>query len=449
MLFLFGSCFALHKFSVSFALQAISAKIQYVRKASPRYSVKIIKLSNLGVSGDRILSSSGEDKIGFLPAYYHSDGGFDEVLKYYFETIFDVSSFGDDEKKIALENFKQNMRTVFELTAYQEYRKDAIDYSHAYTSNPAGMGNQKEQRFLRKLGKKRKFGFIHCPSNSIPGDVLSLTQPEGLTIRSLLANQSVFLSEDKVVIAVGAKVEKYESGSLKSFKIARSTDNLNLSLDYLVRAGIVSEMAGGKPIELLVIGTQGITEDDIQKRIDQIIGDGEEYRKQVMAALPNERNSALMGGVGISAGYHYHTKNFIWNLRAGVDHIWGKFRQTSPQGMDTENTPKLGWGITLGAGADYKFTEKATIGLEAGVRFSEFKIPQSAKIKETKSSWFMAPYAQVVCGFYPTPDYSVSVFTGYFFPRTFSVKTQGTRIGEGTKCRVDGIFGGLRFARYF
>ena len=236
---------------------------------------------------------------------------------------------------------------------------------------------------------------------------------------------------------------------LEAFWIANSPNQLNLSADYLARAAQVSANNGDLPIKMLVIGTQGITEADIQKQIDKIIGDVGDYRQQVMSALPNERNSALMGGVGLSAGYHYHTKNFIWNLRAAVDHIWGKFRQTGPQGMDTENVPKLGWGITLGTGLDYKFTEKATIGLEAGVRFSEFKIPQMAKPKATKSSWFMAPYAQIVCGFYPTPNYSVSVFTGYFFPRTFSVKTQGTRIGEGTKCKVDGIFGGLRFARYF
>jgi hypothetical protein len=241
----------------------------------------------------------------------------------------------------------------------------------------------------------------------------------------------------------------YDNGRLGKFKIARSADNLNLSLDYLVRAGIVSERSGGKPIEILVVGTEGITEADIQKRIDQIIGDGEEYRRQVGAALPNEKHSALMGGVGISAGYHRHTKNFIFNLRTGVDHIWGKFKQTGLQHADTENVPKLGWGITLGAGVDYKFTEKSTIGLEGGVRLSEFKIPQQEKPTSTKSSWFMAPYAQIVCGFYPHPDYSVSVFTGYFFPRTFSVKTEGTRIPEGTKCKVDGIFGGLRFARYF
>lgn len=452
MFFIFGLCFSAHKLSLSFSLQALNARVGYIRKLKIKYSTKIIKFSNLQVSNGTMLGVVGEDKIGFIPAYYQVNGGFDEILNRYFNLIFDTSLLSPSEKKIAVDNFKQNMAPIFELINYQEYKRNEKDYSRAYTFNPTGMTYSRESRFLRALqavGWTEKLGFIHYPDPTKPNDRLSLTHPEGLTIRSLLANQTVFLSDKKTVIVIGPEIIKFQSGSLKSYHTAHSTNNLNLSIDYLVRAGIVSEMGGGKPIELLVVGTAGITEDDIRKRIDTIIGDGEEYRRQVGAALPNERHSALMGGVGLFAGYHHHTKNFIFNLRSGVDHIWGKFRQSGPQNADTENMPKLGWGITLGTGVDYKFTEKSTIGIEGGVRLSEFKIPQQDKPTDTKSSWFIAPYAQIICGFYPTPDYSVSVFTGYFFPRTFAVKTEGSRITEGTKCKVDGIFGGLRFSRYF
>ena len=269
-----------------------------------------------------------------------------------------------------------------------------------------------------------------------------------------LENSIKYFGDDKLRMFLGPKIHDRAGHLLaENERWTNTVDGLYISRDALLDAFVLCTKRGMSQLELVIVGTVRVDPKDIEKKIWSTIGSKEDFERDILKHLgqqgQDEKHSALMGGIGLSAGYHYHTKNFIFNLRTGVDHIWGKFRQTGPQNADTENMPKLGWGITLGTGVDYKFTEKSTIGLEGGVRFSEFKIPQKDKPAETKSSWFMAPYAQIVCGFYPTPNYSISVFTGYFFPRTFSVKTEGTRITEGTQCKVDGIFGGLRFARYF
>lgn len=401
--------------------------------------------------------SQEEYLIGTLPAYVDNGQQFEEQLKKRVKEIFhlDDSFYARFRLDILESLFELNKDTIHFLRGSKQFGY-LNSWSYPFNSDIEALYKRQNEAFRRyqsSSGQAVIDNFLGHGSDpatqffQFKDDHLSAFLKEGRTIRTLIADEWVF--EGKTVKMVLGDVSYTSTGRIQNFHVARSPDNLNLSLDYLVRAGIVSERAGGKPIEMLVVGTQGITEDDIRKRIDKIIGDGEEYSRLVGAALPNERHSALMGGIGLSAGYHRHTKNFIFNLRTGVDRIWGKFKQTGPQSMDTESVPRLGWGITVGTGLDYKFTEKSTIGLEGGVRFSEFKIPQQADPKTTKSSWFMAPYAQIVCGFYPTPDYSISVFTGYFFPRTFMVKTEGTKITEGTQCKVDGIFGGLRFARYF
>lgn len=425
-MFLFLFCFASSRFSFGVALQAMHARVGYIRAI--KFKQPIIKMLKF----PKAKQKSQEFFIGALPGYSSHDATFN----LYVENI--AKNFFLFEGDLSFDDFKRNtLQILFDLSNDIEYRnsKDRIFAFERLRSLPfLDVSNSNKLQKLKQA----------LPTANGTSSVLA---PEGRSIRTLIADASVF--EGQTVKVVIGEVEWNSNGLPGKVHVSRSVDNLNLSLDYLVRAGIVSERSGGKPIELLVVGTSGITEDDIRNKIDQIIGDGEDYRRQVGASLPNEKHSALMGGVGLSAGYHYHTKNFIFNVRTGVDHIWGRFKQTGPQGMDTENVPRLGWGITLGTGIDYKFTEKSTIGLEGGVRFSEFKIPQMDKPTTTKSSWFVAPYAQIVCGFYPHPDYNISVFTGYFFPRTFEVKTEGTRITQDTKCKVDGIFGGLRFARYF
>lgn len=402
---------------------SINTRLTYIK------SVKSNKFAVRFLQGPNIKKNDKEFILGWFPAYFSSNGSFEENLQSVADVYFDFS-------KMSYQRFRDDtLGLLFSLENYEEHRnvgQPIFSYIENTSFLPAGFEKLPQEISLRRtLRLARAY------------------MPTGRRIRELVAEASIFDNLNKVVMIVGPSIKLSSGRRLEEFRIARSVDQLNLSMDYLVRAAQVSENKGNLPINIWVLGTENITEADIQKKIDQIIGDGEEYNRQVGAALPNERHSALMGGVGLSAEYHYHTKNFIFNLRSGVDHIWGKFRQTGPQNIDTENMPRLGWGVTLGAGVDYKFTEKSTIGLEGGVRLSEFKIPMQDNPTSTKSSWFMAPYAQIVCGFYPTPDYSVSVFTGYFFPRAFAVKVEGARITEGTKCTVDGIFGGLKFSRYF
>jgi hypothetical protein len=409
--------------SFSCCFCGINTRLAYIKPVkSNKFSIRFLKTP-------RVKAKEKEFILGWFPAYLSSNGSFDTNLENVANVYLDFSETSYREFR------NDTLGSLFDLENYEEHRtrgKPIFSYIENTALLPAGF-----EKISTEISLRRCLGL----------DRVNL--PVGRRIRELIAEASIFDNHKKVVMVVGPDIKEASGKRLEAFWIANSADQLNLSLDYLIRAARVSESKGDLPVNLWVIGTEGITEADIRKRIDTLIADGEEYKRQVGAALPSEKHSALMGGVGLSAGYHYHTKNFIFNLRTGVDHIWGKFRQTAPQNTDSENMPKLGWGVTLGTGIDYKFTEKSTIGLEGGIRFSEFKIPQQDKPTETKSSWFTAPYAQIVCGFYPTPDYSISVFTGYFFPRTFSVKTEGTRITEGTKCKVDGIFGGLRFARYF
>lgn len=443
MLYIFSLlCFGNTNFSLGATFYGLHAKLSYIRLfRKNNIKIKILKTPQVNHESQEVI-------IGEFPAYRTHQSNFDIKWKKVFDSVTtaDVNAY---------DKFgEETLEELFQLTHSMEHRKPG-GYQFSNENSKSFLLLDEE---LKKNIQKAVNTFDKANPGKIKGGDIYLQEVDGKeelvifhnngrNIKTLIGDESVF-EGDLIKIVIGNRMKFTPSGRLDLFKIARSVNSLNLSLDYLVRAGIVSERAGGKPIELLVVGTQGITEEEIRKRVDQII-DSEEYSRQVGAALPNERHFALMGGVGLSAGYHRHTENFIFNLRTGVDHIWGKFKQTGPQSIDTENVPRLGWGLTVGTGLDYKFTEKSTIGIEGGVRLSEFKIPQQVDPKTTKSSWFMAPYAQIVCGFYPTPDYSVSVFTGYFFPRTFTVKTEGTKITEGTQCKVDGIFGGLRFARYF
>lgn len=221
-------------------------------------------------------------------------------------------------------------------------------------------------------------------------------------------------------------------------------DYVNVSYQDVVDAGIKAERSG-KSIELSVTAAKGMTEAAVRKKIDALIGDGANYKQQVFEKLPSQNNTAFMGGIGASAGYHYQLPLVVCNVRAGVDYLWGKFKQFD---LYPSSLAQLGWGFKVGAGIDYRLTDKATFGFEGGVRVSAFRNPKTGQ-SSTMTSWFALPYLQAVCGFSPHPDYGISVFAGYFFPAQFFVNTSGGTIPSGTTCKVDGMFGGVRFARYF
>ncbi|MEK7654937.1 MAG: hypothetical protein AAB323_01595 [Pseudomonadota bacterium] len=225
---------------------------------------------------------------------------------------------------------------------------------------------------------------------------------------------------------------------------AISDDHIEVSVDAVVKAGVIAERSGGKPLKLTVLVGDKVQPDMVRKKIDELIGDGANYRQQVFEKLPNQNNTAFMGGGGLSAGYHYQLPFVICNVRAGVDYLWGKFKQFD---LYPSSLAQMGWGIKVGSGIDYRLTDKATFGFEAGMRFSAFRNPKIGSLNGGVS-WFALPYLQTVCGFSPHADYGISAFAGYFFPTKFSVNSGGG-IPSGTMCKVSGMFGGLRFVRYF
>lgn len=211
------------------------------------------------------------------------------------------------------------------------------------------------------------------------------------------------------------------------------------SLNELVDLGVKAERSGKSSFELPVKTGTDVPKDTARKQVANTIGEGVGYKQKVFDKLPYQSNNGFMGGVGVSAGYHYHLPLVIFNVRAGLDYLWGKFKSKD---LYPGSLAQLGFGVKTGVGIDYKLTDKATFGFEGGVRVSAFK-------NISNTSWFALPYGQMVCGFNPHPDYGVSAFFGYFFPTRFTINSSGGHIPSGTKCKVDGVFGGLRIARYF
>ena len=216
------------------------------------------------------------------------------------------------------------------------------------------------------------------------------------------------------------------------------------SLNDIVIAGVKAEQVGKKQLELSVTAARDVSETDVRKKIEDIIKDGKDYKEQVFNKLPYQENTGLMVGLGLSGGYHYHLPLVILNVRAGLDYMCGKFKQSE---LYSASSAKLGWGLKTGVGIDYKLTEKATFGFEGGVRFSAFNNSDDAQACSAK--WFLAPYLQGVCGFNPHPDYGVSVFFGCFLPSTFTVDASGGAILTAAKCKIEGLFGGIRMVKRF
>lgn len=218
----------------------------------------------------------------------------------------------------------------------------------------------------------------------------------------------------------------------------------DLSLISISEEGAKAEQSG-KPLELTITAATGVSEVEVRKKIDSIIGDVAAYKQQVFDKLPNQNNTAFMGGIGLSGGYHYHLPMVICNVRAGVDYICGEFKSKD---LYPASLTQMGLGIKTGIGIDYKLTDKATFGFEGGVRISAFRNPKIGQ-SSTETSCLVLPYMQAVCGFNPCNDYGISTFIGYFFPKRFSISASGGNLSSNTTCKIDGMFGGIKFARYF
>lgn len=421
-----------HQVSVSLECKGLHSKMEYRKKPIlPKYSVKIVQLPP---------PVDGAD-MGALfldPAKYGKSLFEAQLAEWYadvFDTDFDPRS---TESNPAYESFKSTMRILFDLiddkkydrtgnnsAAYRQNRKDAI-LSEFEAANARAVFNVAN---VGRLVFKEKMAYVRCP--------------EGLTLRSRIMDEAVFESADKIKIVVGPRQNSWEN-----FKLAASVDDLNLSADFLIRAGMVSQMTGNqKDLELIVVAAPGITEADIRKKVDAIV-QGADYTTQLQSAAPHEVNVAMMGSIGLSAAYHYHTRNFIFTARSGLDHTWGQFCQTARQGTNSENNPGLGVGGYVGAGADYKWAQNVAFGLEAGMRLNQLNIPMMKDPAQKASMWFSSPYAQVNCTFFGGNDTSIGVFSGYNFAKEFTVTSTGARIPHGSSCAIGGLYGGLRLSKY-
>lgn len=274
------------------------------------------------------------------------------------------------------------------------------------------------------------------------------TMIEGNTVRSVILDKGIFESTDSVNMIVSFNRKHSDADDKLDFG-PLTLDNLTISRGFLTRAHIVSEKTG-KPITITVLATPNIKKEDIIRKINEAAYTDVMNAQQIVNnTLPHERQTALMGGLSGFIGYHYFTQNFIFNLRAGIDYIWGSFLQTSKKNESTENMIRLGWGILLGTGIDYRFREDISVGLEGGIRLSELNMPLFVNPEQKTSNWFAAPYLQLVYTIYPKPDYSVSLFSGYTFGPEFSIKKNNARLAYGSRCAVSGLMTGIRFAHYF
>lgn len=421
-----------HHVSLSLECKGLHHKMEYRKKPIlPAYTVKIVQLPQ---------PAQGED-MGALfldPAKYGE--GFERNLAEWYANVFDKTFDPNSANpNPAYESFKDTVKVLFDLIDDKKYDK-AGNHSASYKHNQkdAWLSEKESEALYQYFQPDVEVGRLSL------GEKVTYTRcPEGLTLRSRIMDEAVFESADKIKIVVGPR-----QNSWTEFKVATTVDDLNLSADFLIRAGIVSQIAGnGKNLELIVVGTSGITEADIRKKVDAIVR-GDSYASNVQAASPQEVNVAMMGSVGMSAAYHYHTRNFIFTARSGLDHTWGKFRQTAPKGIDTENNQSLGFGGYVGAGVDYKWAKNVALGLEAGVRMNQLKIPQIKDPVQKVSMWFTSPYAQVNCTFFSEDNASLGLFSGYVFAKEFTVKSTGTRIPYGSACSIAGLYGGFRLSKY-
>ena len=416
--------------SVSLDIKGLHSKMEYRKKAIfPKYSVKIVQLPHHAAHQD----------LGAIPLAYESE----KDLGVAYQLIFD-SSYAGDINDPGYRKFKEEIRCLVDLIQDKKYDKSG-NYSAAYKNGKKDAElTEIESKFIYDaMGEKPK----QVGQLSLHEDVIYAIGPEGLTLRSRVLDEAVFESGDKIKIVVGPR--QNHDHAFENFRVAKTVDDLNLSGNFLTRAGIVGQMAGNeKEIEIIVVGAPGITEADVRKKVDTIL-QGTDYKTEVESSRPKELNVALMGGLSTSTAYHYFTPKFIFTVRAGLDYIFGKFCQTASLRTNAEINPKLGIGAFLGAGIDYRCTNNMAVGLKGGVRLNELTTTKISNPGQRSSTWFYTPYAQINGTFFTEDDSAIGVFLGYLFPREFSIKSTGTSIPFGSSCKISGVYSGVRFSRYF
>ncbi len=426
--------------SLSFECKGMHSQLEHHKKVVvPKYSVKFVHLPETCDGGDLGELFLDPEKFGDK-----TEGS----LKQYYRETFDPS-FDDDPKDPEYVKFRKNIQVLFDLMHDKKHDKHGHKSSAYKFSSKKSLLNEEDAKDIRDA-----FGLDPAnPAYSTGRLDVSLKYfrvlcPEGLTIRSRVMDEAVFENDEKIRIIIGPR-QHFTPGNPQAFVRAESVDDLNISSNFLVRAGLVNQLSGNKKeLELIVVGAESLSEADIRKKVDAIL-ESESYRKDVFRSALQERNMALMGGLGLSAAVHYHWPKFMITARAGIDHVWGKFKQTIHERLDIDHHPSMGLGVSLGAGLDYKCTDKFTIGVEGGIRYSEFKTSHIHNPLKKSSTWFVAPYLQANFTLFLEEDCSISLFSGYLFPKEFTVKSTGTKIPYESGYSIKGIYSGIRFTKYF
>lgn len=424
-----------HQVSLSLECKGLHSKMEYRKKPIfPKYTVKIVQLPQ---------HIDGQDVGSLFLDPTKFGNAFDSNLAEWYANIFDMTfNPACTDPNPAYESFKNTVKILFDLVHDKKHDKTG--------NNSAAYKHYQKDALLAELESKAMYdhSILHggpAFGRLVFGEKVTFTKcPEGLTLRSRVFDEAVFEGADAIKIVVGPRQTSWEN-----FEMAKSVDDLNLSADFLSRAGIVAQGTGNrKDLELIVVCAPGITEAAIRKKVDAIMQSAS-YEADVYSTAPKELNVATMGGVGMSAAYHYHTRNFILTLRSGFDHIWGKFRQNMMVGANSEINPSLGFGGYVGIGGDYKWSENAAVGVEVGMRLNQLKTPLIADLTKKLSTWFSSPYAQLNCTFFSEESSSLGFFSGYVFAKEFTIKATGTQIPYGSSCEIGGLYAGVRLSKYF
>ena len=153
-----------------------------------------------------------------------------------------------------------------------------------------------------------------------------------------------------VRIFIGPKIPKegrHDSARLNIY--ASKIEEVNIPPSYLVNTYALATKEGKEQVDIVVVGTRGISEADIRKKIESVIGAEDVFNDVIANKLglqsQNEKHSRPHGrNRNFRPGITTTPKTLSSTFEPGRDHIWGKFRQTGPQHMDTENIAPLGMG---------------------------------------------------------------------------------------------------------
>ena len=156
-------------------------------------------------------------------------------------------------------------------------------------------------------------------------------------------------------------------------------------------------------------------------------------------ATNDARHSALMAGVGASAGYYHCFGTMAASLQLNADWLLGKFERND--GDDNH----LGWGVGGDVGLHYVFRENATMGVIGGFRFGEFRAKKTTD-GDAKKNLF-TPYLGLEARAWLTDRVSAFMNLKYWIPVDVKLDKEfadtKSKFGENPEINISGIVAGV------